>query len=48
MLLDVDVFKIANFDVNSKEYWELLAQFRTLKNTAFFGSITEKTKELFV
>jgi len=48
MLLDVDVFKVANFDVNSKEYWELLAQFRTLKNTAFFGSITEKTKELFV
>jgi uncharacterized protein (TIGR04255 family) len=48
MLLDVDVFKLANFDVDSREYWELLAQFRTLKNAAFFGSITEKAKELFI
>lgn len=47
VLLDIDVFKQANFDVNSNEYWKLLSEFRILKNTAFFGSITERTKELF-
>lgn len=47
MLLDVDVFKVTNFDVNSNEYWDLLQRFRALKNTAFFGSITEKAKDLF-
>ncbi len=48
VLLDIDVFKQANFDVNSNDYWELLSGFRKLKNTAFFGSITERTKELFL
>jgi len=48
VLLDIDVFKQANFDVNSNDYWELLSEFRNLKNTAFFGSITEKAKELFL
>jgi uncharacterized protein (TIGR04255 family) len=48
VLLDIDVFKQANFDVNSYDYWELLSEFRNLKNTAFFGSITERTKELFL
>jgi uncharacterized protein (TIGR04255 family) len=48
VLLDIDVFKQANFDINSNDYWELLSEFRKLKNTAFFGSITERTKELFL
>jgi uncharacterized protein (TIGR04255 family) len=48
LLLDIDVFKQANFDVNSEDYWNLITQFRSLKNKAFFGSITEKTKALLI
>lgn len=47
IILDIDVFKEAEFDVQSKDYWELLNEFRRLKNDAFFGCLTPKALELF-
>lgn len=46
VLIDIDAFKEAAFDINGDEHWEVLSQLRTLKNDAFFSSITTKTVEL--
>lgn len=45
-LVDIDVFKEDTFGVASEELWKLLAEFRSLKNRAFFASLTPKTVEL--
>ena len=47
MILDIDVFKEAQFDANGKDAWETIDKLRDLKNEMFFQSITEKTVELF-
>lgn len=47
VIIDIDVSKQAEFEVQSKEYWKLLEKFRVLKNEAFFGSVTPKGLELF-
>lgn len=46
-LIDIDVFKTAELDVNKKEWWELLALLRELKNRVFFASLTPKTRKRF-
>lgn len=46
VVIDIDVFKEVALAVDSEEYWQLLSEFRHLKNNAFFGSITDKTLEL--
>jgi uncharacterized protein (TIGR04255 family) len=46
-VVDIDIFKVAVFDVMSDEVWHLLGQFRDLKNRVFFSIMTEKTLELF-
>ena len=47
VIIDIDVFKEVAFPADSEEYWQLLSEFRYLKNKAFFGSITDRTLELF-
>ncbi|MBI4267522.1 MAG: TIGR04255 family protein [Chloroflexi bacterium] len=47
IILDVDAYKLGHFVPESKELWTILGQLRNLKNTIFFGSITEKTARLF-
>lgn len=46
ILLDIDVFKEANFNVDADDAWETVDKLRDLKNKIFFESITEKTIEL--
>lgn len=46
VLVDIDVYKIVEFEPTSPSPWELLAIMRRLKNTTFFGSITPKTLEM--
>ena len=47
VIIDIDVFKEVAFNIDSDEQWKLLDELRHLKNKAFFGSITDKTLELF-
>jgi uncharacterized protein (TIGR04255 family) len=46
-LFDIDVFRQHPFDPDSPATWELLEQLRAVKNQIFFGSVTDKTLELF-
>ncbi|MBL4900257.1 MAG: TIGR04255 family protein [Colwellia sp.] len=47
VILDIDIYseEVKHFDDN--EMWLFFDKLRVLKNIAFFGSITQKTKELF-
>lgn len=47
IILDIDVFKIGSFGVNSSDIWEVTEQLCALKNKIFYGSITERTERLF-
>lgn len=47
IIIDIDAYKSGGFDIQTEEIWEILNQLRHLKNTIFFGSITEKTAKLF-
>ena len=46
-VVDIDAFKLADFDAARQEWWELLSQLRAVKNQVFFASLTEKTLERF-
>lgn len=46
IILDIDVFKQREL-ISEEEAWQILEKLRHLKNSIFFKSITEKTKELF-
>jgi uncharacterized protein (TIGR04255 family) len=46
--IDIDAFKAGAFDTRAGEAWELLERLRSLKNDAFFGSITTRTLELYL
>ncbi len=46
VILDIDVFKEGEFDIDSKEAWDTIDKLRNFKNDIFFKSITEQTKEL--
>lgn len=48
VILDIDAFKQSLFDVSSANLWGELEKLRQLKNQFFFGSITDKAKELFL
>lgn len=48
LIFDIDVFRMAAFDVQGKALWETLDQLHDLKNDIFFKSITPKAKELFL
>ena len=47
LILDIDVYREALLEPASAEMWELFEQLREFKNRIFFGSITDKAKELF-
>jgi uncharacterized protein (TIGR04255 family) len=46
LIFDIDVIREATFDPASPLVWETLEQLRDFKNELFFGSITDRTKEL--
>lgn len=47
IILDIDVFKEAQFNASGEDAWETINKLHDLKNEIFFQSITEKTAELF-
>ncbi len=47
IILDIDAFKVGEFDAKGPDIWETLEQLRLFKNRIFFESITEKTVSLF-
>lgn len=47
LIFDIDVFRVAAFDVEDEEVWRVFEKLRDLKNNVFFKSITPKAKELF-
>ena len=46
-VLDIDVFKLMEFEAESNQWWSTLENLRNLKNRVFFSSLTEKTLERF-
>lgn len=47
IILDIDVFAQVNLSPEDGRIYEILAVLREIKNEVFFGSISERTKELF-
>ncbi len=47
ILLDVDAFRDADLDPSDERIPSILESLRQLKNRAFFGSITERTAEMY-
>ena len=47
VVLDIDVFRAAEFTPRSDTLWSALDELREEKNTLFFGSITERTGDLY-
>ncbi len=45
-ILDIDVFKVIDYNINDTQLWELFEKLRIYKNKVFLNSITSKTKEL--
>lgn len=47
ILLDIDAFREVDLDPNGEDIAPMLQALRDLKNRAFFGSITERTAEMY-
>jgi len=47
IILDIDVFKEGEFEVDKNEAWDVIDKLHKFKNKVFFESITQKTKELY-
>jgi uncharacterized protein (TIGR04255 family) len=47
VILDVDAFNAANFKPMDEAIWRALEKLRDLKNRSFFGTITERTAEMY-
>jgi uncharacterized protein (TIGR04255 family) len=47
LLLDIDVFQQVEFEIQSDDPWKRLDILRQIKNEMFFGSITQRARELF-
>lgn len=47
IILDVDVFSAVSHDATSSDVWDALERIHELKNDIFFGSVTDKTLEMF-
>lgn len=48
LIFDIDVFRLAAWNVQDRALWETFEQFHELKNEIFFKSITPKAKGLFL
>ena len=47
VVYDIDSFKNGEFQVDSKEIWDVFTMLHHVKNQTFFSGITEKTARLF-
>lgn len=47
VILDIDVYREKIHSFSENDVWEYFGKLRDIKNQAFFGSIKDKTKELF-
>lgn len=47
IILDIDAFMESPIGLNNENLWEKMSSLRDFKNSVFFESITETTKELF-
>ena len=47
IILDIDVYAAVNLTADDARVYEILGVLREIKNQVFFGSISERTKELF-
>ena len=47
VILDIDVYKQADFDVEGEDAWEMLDKLHNFKNSIFFESVSEKMLELY-
>jgi len=47
IILDIDTYKIGEFDINNGKIWSIFEKLHDIKNQFFFASITEKTMRLF-
>ena len=47
VVLDIDSFKMGDFNVSNGEIWETFANLHNKKNQMFFSSITDETARLF-
>ncbi len=47
IILDIDAYKLGEFETTTEGIWNILDELRTLKNEIFFSSISERTAELF-
>jgi|SRR5579885_274185 len=47
VILDVDAFTHTDLNPRDSEIWAILERLRDLKNRTFFGTITERTAELY-
>lgn len=48
IILDIDVFKLVQYETASSQIWDELEKLRNFKNKIFFESITEPTKRLYI
>jgi uncharacterized protein (TIGR04255 family) len=48
ILLDFDVFRLAEYPPSTDEVWALLEKLRTRKNELFEASITDRARDLFL
>lgn len=47
ILLDIDVFHLESFSIESPKPWQIIDRFHDYKNSIFFESITKKTVEIY-
>jgi uncharacterized protein (TIGR04255 family) len=47
LIFDIDIVRESTFEPSSPAIWETFEQMREYKNEVFFGSVTERAKELF-
>jgi len=47
VILDIDVYRIAEFAADGPEVWACFSQLRDFKNRAFFSSMTDRAIELY-
>lgn len=48
VILDIDVYRMAEFGPDSRELWDCLERLRAFKNQAFYESLTEKAVEQYL
>ena len=47
LIFDIDAFLPGRFDPDDDSMWDRFGDLQTIKNTVFFGSITDRTRKLY-